>query len=482
MKLKDMPEWVIKFKEKNTEVRERNGNYYLYSVSSKWDPIKKRSQKITGEYIGRITEEGINKKGEKTNINTANIICKEYGTYAVLKDDINELRTKLNNHFKEDMVKKILTIAFHKVIYASPFKRIDTHYKNSYISNVFEDLSLSPSSLTYFLNTLGEQRINMVEFMKSNISNSDHILFDGTNILSKSDKMNCNRKGYNSHKKYDPQFNLLYAFSYNNGTPEYYRLLPGNIADVTSFKLSLEESGITNAIIVADKNFGSESNLKELDEKELKYVVPLRRSSKHFDNTIIKNGDKTQYQGQFIYNGRIVRYFSKKVKDRYIHTYVDETLKNKEDRDYIERMQKNNEGYTKEKYKEKQYKFGVILLVTNMNDDSEKIYTTYKTRLAIEESFDCYKNILEADKSYMQNDISLESWAFINHIAMQLVYKIYEKLRKTDLLKKYSVKDFLTHLMYIKAIRINNIWKIAEINKSTVELLKKLDIKIDSLD
>ena len=35
------------------------GKYYLYACSSKYDPVKKRAKKITGEYLGRITEEGL---------------------------------------------------------------------------------------------------------------------------------------------------------------------------------------------------------------------------------------------------------------------------------------------------------------------------------------------------------------------------------------------------------------------------------------
>ena len=38
------------------EVRCIRGFYYVYRVTSKWDPVKRRSKKITGESIGKITE------------------------------------------------------------------------------------------------------------------------------------------------------------------------------------------------------------------------------------------------------------------------------------------------------------------------------------------------------------------------------------------------------------------------------------------
>ena len=62
-------EWALKFKTKNTELRCIKGRYYLYNITSKWDPLKKRPQKITGKQVGTISEEygliptGMSRKG-----------------------------------------------------------------------------------------------------------------------------------------------------------------------------------------------------------------------------------------------------------------------------------------------------------------------------------------------------------------------------------------------------------------------------------
>ncbi len=63
------PEWALKFKTKNTELRLIRGRYYLYNIKSEWDPEKKRAKKITLGAVGTITEErglvpaGTSKKG-----------------------------------------------------------------------------------------------------------------------------------------------------------------------------------------------------------------------------------------------------------------------------------------------------------------------------------------------------------------------------------------------------------------------------------
>ena len=52
------PDWVLKFKQKGTLIMRRGDLYYLYRVTSKWDPEKKRARMKTGEYLGRITPDG----------------------------------------------------------------------------------------------------------------------------------------------------------------------------------------------------------------------------------------------------------------------------------------------------------------------------------------------------------------------------------------------------------------------------------------
>lgn len=51
------PEWVLKHKIPNTEIRCIRGRYYLYNITSVWCPEKKRTKKVTLKAVGTITEE-----------------------------------------------------------------------------------------------------------------------------------------------------------------------------------------------------------------------------------------------------------------------------------------------------------------------------------------------------------------------------------------------------------------------------------------
>ena len=177
----------------------------------------------------------------------------------------------------------MFVLAVLRLIEKCPFKRIEEAYRNSYLSEMYGSLSLSGASISTFLKGFGKNRTAIVDFLKEFIASDEYVLFDGTSIVSNSMCMNINREGYNSHRRFDPQINLMMAFSASKHMPGYYRVIPGNIRDVVAFKQSVMESGIENMTVIADKGFGSQSNFDLLDENDLKYIVPLRRNNGMID-------------------------------------------------------------------------------------------------------------------------------------------------------------------------------------------------------
>ena len=467
------PDWVLKHKKKGTNISCINGRYYLYDVSSVWNKEKGRAQKITNKYLGRITEDGLIPSKKGTIKAEASITVKESGASSVLtmlgEDILNELKNVFTDHGE-----LIFVIAVLRLIEHCPYKRLENLYKNSFLSETFKGFKLSGGTLSAFLKDFGGNRGKIVEFMKYFIDGSEHVLFDGTSILSKSEKMDINRIGYNAHYDYTPQVNLLYAFSCEAKLPAYYRIVAGNVRDISAFKLSISEVGIENVVVVADKGFASEANFNILDASGIKYVMPLKRNSALFDTVRLKTGNKADLDGYFMFNGRPIWYYS--LED--VIVFLDCDLKAREEKKYLSNVEKNKEGYTMENFIKNQYRFGTIAMKTNASKTPQETYVIYKERMEIEQSFDFLKNLLEQDKSYMQNEKSLETWAFVNHVSLMLNYKIYNLLRGKDLLSKFSVADFISHLKYIFKVKINSSWCVSEITKKTREFLKVLNLHI----
>ena len=476
------PDWILKHKKKNTEIRCISNKYYLYKISSKWDPIKKRTKKITLGLIGAITKEGIKYTADrkKARQEKNSTVALEFGASYILNDIGRDIKEKLFSCFGAD-ADSLFTIAIIRLIENCPIKIIKDLYLNSYLSCLYPGLPIGPNQLTSFMRNIGNKRDLMLKFFKSFISKNSHILFDATDITSKSSNLNINEKGFNSSLSYKEQVNLLYMFSKNNKQPVYYRIVPGNIKEVSAFKNCIREFEVENAVIIADKGFVSKSNIEDLTKENLDYVLPLKRNYSTIDYRFFKNKGYEDFDGYFMYKNRVIWYKNQNSEgNTRLISYYDGKLAEKEREDYIHRVEKEIEGYTLKSYKEKETRFGFISMQTNLNKniDENEVFNFYKGRCDIEQLFDTLKNTLEADRTYMRGEKEMEAWFFINHISMMLYYLLYEKLQNTKLLKKYSPMDILKYGKQIRKIKIKNNWYTSEITTKIKTFFKKCNLTV----
>lgn len=476
------PEWALKHKVKGTELRLISGKYYLYRISSRWDKKKKRSVKVTNEFLGRITEEqGLIPKGQRALKSKAKVPMKtrEYGATKMLTDIGQDIIQALQDHFPEDW-NTIYILALQKLLYQAPLKNMDFLFQESYLSVLYKDLNLKKNTLTNFMQDLGRQDDGLLAFKKKFMRGSKHIVFDLTHIISNSKNMSINLQGYNSKRDFDPQINLFYLFSIDLRMPGYYRVLPGNISGIKALKLTIDEAGLENCTVIGDKGFGSRSNIEKLEEEGLNYILPLRRNSSFANYTKLQSRDyRKAFDGHFIYQKRPIFYLRYQHEGRDCILFYDEKLRQKEVSDYLLRVEEEYEKYNMDQFHEKQLAFGTLLMSTNLSKASaQNIYEQYKTRMEVETMFDTLKNTLQSDTSYMHSKESFEAWMFINHIALLLYYRLYAQLKEAKLLKTYSPKDVLLRLSRIQKIHIKNSWETSEINSKTIKLVKQLGIPV----
>lgn len=478
------PQWALKYKRRGTELRYLNGRYYLYEVTSKWDPKKKRAKKITGRLLGRITPEGFvesPKYALATRGFSGKVEVKEYGGSAILKYLTRSIEEGLRRIFPEYWG-EIIVIAFLRFMYQSPMKNIGFYFEHSYLSEDMRGLRLGDKRLRMILREIGSNRGRIVEFFKLIYGGREdnYVLMDVSNMRSYSEGIEKAKKGYNGRMDYEPQVNLFFIYSESLEILVYYRILRGDIREVKGFKLSLEESGISKAVIIADKGFYSEENIKRMREEGLRFIIPLRRSNRLIDYSRAIKERKRGYESYFEYNGRFIWYYSYEVGEGMrVYFYLDEKLREREEEDYLLRIGTHPESYSREEFHKREMEFGTIALVTNMEESrAERVYSIYKSRENIELMFDTMKNTLQSDRSYMHNDESLEGWMFITFLALQCYYLLYQRLLRSDLISKYSPKDIVERAMEIKKVKINEEWHTSEITNKTIKLLQKLNLPI----
>jgi len=475
----ELPQWVLQHKIKGTEVRKFSDNYYLYKVTSKYNPDKKRSQKITQAFLGTITENGLVKtKLERLKEGYVKISVKDYGDIKFIMAQNQDIIDSLKQLFPA-WWQQLFVAAYFRFAHQSSLGQIEFLYQNSYISELFKDVKVSDKNYTKCLQEIGTQRINIVEFFKIFSKGCEYILIDSTHAVSLSKYLNINQVGYNSKREFDPQVNIMFIFSTDAQLPVYYRIIAGNIREITAMKLSLQESELRNVVMVGDKGFYSQSNEETLQNEGIHYILPLRRNSNLIDYSPVKQSDKKLFDGYFLYENRIIWYYRKVEEKSSVIGYVDDILKSYEEKDYLTHIENHREGFTIADFHEKQHTFGTIAIKTDLNDKTaQECFSYYKNRGQIETMIDAFKNTLDADRTFMRGEKEMETWMFINYIALLLYYRTLHLLREKKLSKKYSPADILFYLSRIKMLYVHKKWTVSEIPKKTNTLLELLGLQI----
>jgi hypothetical protein len=484
-----LPKWAQPYKEPRTEIKCIKGIYYKYEVHYQYNKEKKRTDKITGRLLGKITEqEGFIASDKDTLRQKAQqlpkVDIKTFGIYNLFSNLLTEEIESLKTTFKEDIAEKLLSFSMMRWAYQSPIKRAPNYHAHDFCSEHWSKNSISDKQVSEALKFIGENRQAIVTWMKLQLErdvtdSNKFVMMDSTHVASLSEQLAINAKGYNPNHDYDKQIRLMYLFSAGLKQPVYYRLINGNITDIKSMALCVKEMNIADVIFIADKGFYSEENTLQLTQNRLQYIIPVHRNNKLIDfSALLKADFKKEIKTYFAYQDRIVWYYQYEKDGKKMVTFLNETLKAKEESSYLLRIKSHPEQYNEDAFYSKVNAFGTLTLVYSLAEDitPQQLYEAYKQRNEIEVMFDSYKNFLAADKTFMQDRYVLEGWLMANFIAMMAYYKLFSRLKKANLLSKYSPKDIIELSKSIYQMKINGTWHRSEITVKVKTLFKKINI------
>lgn len=490
--MSSFPSWVLAHRRPGTELRYINGHYYLYEVHSHWDKDNKKTKKITGSIIGKITSAGELIPSKRRNQSGGNpgknplalvdkIWVKEFGLTHLFLHHLHPLCEQLQLYFPEHWM-YIIGVAYCRLYGQLPINQMPLHFHHSFLSEEFKDLSFTEKNISLALRDVGRDRQQVVRFLQWDVPCDEHVLIDLTNLPSRSDNGSFAQVGYNGQRDYNGQINLLYIFGYQSLKPIFYRLLPGNIRELSAFVLTLEESHISPCILIMDKGFYSTKNIAFLKKNHFNFLCPLKRDSRLLSQedriTLFEKAEARFFE----YAGRIIWYIEigvKKDAAKTIYLFLDDELRTREEKDYLARISNKPERYNLQTFQKKELHFGTLALLSNLTQKSaEEVYQIYKSRNQIEMMFDGFKGVLEADRTYMQNEETLQGWMLANHIALIAHHHIYQALLGAKKLKKYSVSSVIERLALTRKAKINDQWFDTETIKETTKLFQDIGLPV----
>lgn len=452
-----LPDWVRKYKTKGVEIRVSGQNYYAYEMTSRWNREKKRADKITGQYLGVVTREGIVKPRSMGLVRSDY----EYGNIALLHGIAEKTVIPVLREIYPTMWERIISYVILRNIQPLPMKSVHYLYEKTYLSRIMDE-SMSPDSLSRMLSSLPEDQ--SIRVMRKLTEKGEYVLMDSTAIFSRSENMSFLEPGHNSKGMHIPQINVMMLFSATRTMPTFVRVLPGSIRDVSAMSKTIDMAGVEKCVIVADKGFFSSDNIKKLKRNHLSYIIPLRRNS-----SLIPEPD--HFMGVFLYDGKPVKYWK---RDNDVYMFEDPVLRSEEEKDFLLRIEENKRS--RKEFDENEVNFGKLYLLSDLNEDPERIYRLYKQREYVEYAFNVYKNDLEADRSYLRDDHMMFTYMFLNLLSLYLHFQILNMIDG-----KYSVKDVLLILSRIKIYRMEKGEIISELPKKARDLVSDMKIDLDIL-
>ena len=451
-----LPDWVRKYKTKGVEIRTSGQNYYAYEMSSRWNKEKKRADKITGQYLGVVTREGIVKPRSMGLVRSDY----EYGNIALLHGIAEKTIIPVLKEIYPTMWERIISYVILRNIQPLPMKSVHYLYEKTYLSRIMDE-SMNPDSLSRMLSSLPEDQ--SIKVMQRLTEKGEYVLMDSTAIFSRSENISFLELGHNSNGTHLPQINVMMLFSSTRTMPTFARILPGSIRDVSAMSKTVDMAGVEKCVIVADKGFFSSDNIKMLKNKHLSYIIPLRRNS-----SLVP--DAGEFSGVFMYDGKPVKYWN---PENNVYTFEDPVLKSEEE-DYLIRVHDN--ARSRPSLAKRSGDFGKLYLLSDLKEKPERIYGLYKQREYVEYAFNVYKNDLEADRSYLRDGHMLFTYMFLNLLSLYLHFQILNMIDG-----KYSVRDVLLMLSRIKIYRMEKGEIISELPKKAGDLVSDMKIDLDIL-
>jgi len=468
-----MEEWVSAWLraqrsegKRGIEIKHFGRSYYVYRSTTFWDRESKKRRKRS-IYLGKLDKERgfISSKKGIPRFRPKSI--RQYGNAMLLHKAMRDLLPLLKEAFDE-LWQEIYALATVRILGYVPLKRVGSVWERLYDPNNLTP-DLSPKKLSVALKEIGTDRVGQNLIFRELSGNGRQFVYDLSVIFTRSEGINIAEAGYNNDHLYLPQINLALLYSMDKGLPTMIRALPGSIKDISSLYNSLQDVGIEDKILVLDRGFFSEDVVAFLIDRGISFILTARRNSKLYETRI-------HLTGHFFYRERLIRFGRRRVGEYFLYIFEDAILKMEEEKTLYKRLDVGAIG--KEHLGKSLKRAGRILILSDLDKDGEEIFMMYKQRGGVENQFDTYKNVLNADRVYLQDDESVFGHLFTSFLALYGYCTLEAALKEAGLLYKHSPIDLLEEFSKVYIVSDGEREVISEIPKKVAELDKQLGLDV----
>ena len=516
-------------------IKVKNGIEYWYEETPYYDKEKKQIRHRS-KYLGRNVDgqpvrmrSAPDEVKEMTKKKTAVVKSSfDYGPIVVLQSIMEELNLDryLDDLLPSSEVSMVRALAFNRIIRPTAMKNVESWYEGTALALGSPQIDLASQRVSELLCRLGESNIpdRFMSKLIEGTGTKDTLIYDITSLSSYSQLINLLEYGYNRDGEPLPQINMSLILDKDKGIPVMYDIFPGSISDVSTLSGTLKKikaHGIQNYVAVMDRGFFSLSNLRELMDNKISFIMAAKlqlndlkqlmtEAQKDIDDVkylhkfnkdpifakpITYNIDSIEVQGYMYYDPKLEQTEKQTLLSR-LYDIREELLK--------VRLNKNSNPYAV--FKEKAHGFGNFFdwhVIDNRFDvaikqnavaqrmnkmgkyimfysgdfDWMKCLSLYRERDEIEKSFKALKNELDILPLNTHSDKTTKGFIFIAFLSLIIRSRLINMMREAKILDKYSVELLLLQLEKLRKITLadGQIF-VTEMTKKQREIIQALKL------
>jgi hypothetical protein len=445
--------------ETGLTIEKKGSVHYLKWATTVWDPENKKRKKIS-EYRGVLNPDGTVTEPRPRRDRSLEISdIRDMGNAMFLAEAAKPFLEPLKKSFPRDHAEMIL-LAFARCLGKGELNKAGRCWKK------LDDVlglrpNTDPASLSETLERIGKARGCQDMFFDRIYEPDGEVAVDLSVMFSKAKGASIVKYGYSSFKTSKTQFNVLLVCGIGTGRPRYIKALAGDIHE-NSIGDMLDEFEISaGTLLIMDSGYASKDIMKELEQRGLDFLVPVKRDSLAYMNT---NTD----DGMFLWKRNVVSFGKGTYDGKYAYRFENMAIRNDELADSVAALEEKNIPIKDAD------KAGNLILLSSRDMEPKEAYRLYKLRCTIENCFDTAKNVLSADKTHMSSDEKIMGHVFITFLSFCIWTEMSVMIENAKLGAQYTVSDVLDIFSSVKRVIVEGEDVRQLVRKEARELDQKL--------
>jgi len=451
---------------------------YAYEVTAYWDPIKKKPRQRS-RYLGVVVDKEKKVFKRKELKQRSEKLILDFGDVCLLYEFMKhaDLVSLLDRVFG-DKTRYLLALLCYRLCHASAMSYARVWYEGSISRFLFKGVNLSSQRISDFLKSIGDEHVQRCFFEQylSSFTDAEEGVIIDTTALPNQIHFPFNMWGYHDGE-IDKQIRFLFVVDKDSSLPLFFRYLPGNIVDVSSLRLTVEELkrfGVSNSFVLIDGGFFSEDNIKGLYRERIDFLTRLPSSRVVYKDLIRQEtSDLESFKNAVRYGERALFVKQKRIdlfgKKAYAYIVLDPERKGRETRKLL--LEAMEESEDEDEIDFKLMKKGIMVLVSSFEMTKEDVVPFYYMRQIAERLFGFSKDDLKLVPLRVHREETLRGYLLLTFIALVVFV-----LLKKALGKEYTVEEILLTMRNLKCKVYDNEILVQELTRQQREVVEKLNV------